>query len=67
MQTQCEQAILEYAPVIRQLNAALMGEHSEYVQVVLQLFRDHYRELLAAGETEWSNPDTTWLDANKPY
>lgn len=67
MKQQCEQAILEYAPYYRQINALSTGEHQKYIQVVLILFRDHYRELVAAGETEWSNPDTTWLDQNRPY
>ena len=56
MRSECEAAIYEYAPVYRQLNAALTGEERDYVGVVLQLMRDRYHALVAAGETTWSVP-----------
>ena len=67
MKQQCENKILEYAPIFRQHNAALLGEHRDYVSTVIAIFRGHYRMLKADGATEWSDPDTTWLDENKPY
>jgi len=52
----CEASILSYAPAFRQRNAALLGEEARYVGLVLQLMRDRYHELVAAGETTWSVP-----------
>jgi hypothetical protein len=54
MKEQCKQAIYSYVDAETQLNAALTGEHSEYVAIVLQLMRDAYREQLAAGETTFT-------------
>ena len=31
MKQECENAILQYAPIIRQINAAIDGEHKEYL------------------------------------
>lgn len=65
----CEQAILNYAPYYRQINA-LQGEHAEYVNAVLAIHRKHYQQLRAAGATEWTpirEEHTAWLDENKPY
>ena len=56
MRKECEAEIYKYAPNYRQLNAALYGEEREYVDVVLQLLRDHYHSLVDAGETIWSVP-----------
>lgn len=70
MKQQCETAILNYAPVIRQTNAYLFNEHKDYIVAVITLYRDHYHALKAAGETEWRDLDSatiTWLDDNKPY
>jgi hypothetical protein len=69
MKSDCEAAIYNYAPQIRQTNAALLGEHSDYVGIVLLLLRDHYHALKEAGETEWSIPDYmfTTLEEMKPY
>ena len=69
MKLDCESAIYNYAPQIRQTNAALLGEHSDYVGIVLLLLRDHYHALKEAGETEWSIPDymVTTLEEMKPY
>jgi hypothetical protein len=54
MKEQCKQAIYSYVDVETQMNAALTGEHSDYVAIVLQLMRDAYREQLAAGETTFT-------------
>jgi len=56
MRAACEAAVYQYAPAYRQRNAALLGEHANYVRTVLRLLRDHYHELVAAGATEWSVP-----------
>lgn len=70
MKQECENAILEYAPLIRQHNAALFGEHVGYVRTVIELHRNHYNFLVNDGETEWQEMDVdtiTWLNENKPY
>ena len=69
LSTDCENAILEYAPLIRQTTAALLGEHAGYVGHVLIMLRERYHELKEAGETTWSIPDALreQLDADKPY
>ena len=69
LSTDCENAILEYAPFIRQINAALLGEHAGYVGHVLIMLRERYHELEEANETTWSIPDDLrqQLDADKPY
>lgn len=54
MKEQCKQAIYSYVDAETQLNAALTGEHSEYVALVLQLMRDAYREQVADGETTFT-------------
>ena len=53
----CENAILEYAPLIRQTNATLLGEHAGFIAHVLLVLRTRYYELEEAGETTWSIPD----------
>jgi hypothetical protein len=65
----CENAILEYAPLIRQTNATLLGEHAGFIAHVLLVLRTRYYELEEAGETTWSIPDALrkQLDADKPY
>jgi hypothetical protein len=69
LKTDCQEAIYSYAPQQRQTNAALLGEHKEYIGVVLQLLRDHYHALEEDGETEWSIPDyiVSTLEEMKPY
>jgi len=54
MKEQCKQTIYSYVDAETQLNAALTGEHSEYVALVLQLMRDAYREQVANGETTFT-------------
>lgn len=69
MREQCKQAILQYADEEMQRNAMLFNEHKEYVQVVLQLFRDEYQKQVAQGATDFVTPqhiiDT--LDSMKPW
>ncbi len=69
LRTDCQAAIYSYAPQQKQTNAALFGEHKEYVGVVLTLLRDHYHALSDAGETEWTVPEqiTQTLNELKPY
>lgn len=70
MEQACKDAILEYAPWERQHNAALLGEHKEYVSIVIKVHRDHYNKLVASGSSEWTElPSSTiqWLNENKPY
>ena len=69
LSTDCENAILEYAPLIRQVNAVLLGEHAGYVYHVLLMLRERYYELEEANETTWSIPDALreQLDTDKPY
>jgi len=54
MKEQCKQIIYSYVDAETQLNAALTGEHSEYVALVLQLIRDAYRAQVANGETTFT-------------
>jgi len=69
MEKDCELEILKYAPYFRQCNAALYGEHKEYIDVVLTLLRGHYRSLGEVGEAVWVVPDqiTQTLTEMKPY
>ena len=69
LSTDCENAILEYAPLIRQVNAAFLGEHAQYIGHAVLMLRKRYYELEKAGETTWSIPDALReeLDADKPY
>ena len=57
MKQQCQQAIYTYADEECQRNAAITGEHAEYVRLVLQLLRDEYKNQVAAGATEFQVPD----------
>lgn len=69
MENQCKQYILQYANEEMQRNAALFGEHKDYVEIVLKLFRDDYKAQVDAGATEYI-PDPKiieTLDAMKPW
>lgn len=57
LQEQCREAIYNYVDEETQMNAALTGEHRDYVTVVLQLLRDQYRVQAAAGATTFTIPD----------
>ena len=69
MKEQCKQAIYSYVDAETQMNAALTGEHSEYVALVLQLMRDAYREQVANGETTFtvSEEIDTFLINERPW
>jgi len=69
MEEQCKQTILAYANDEMQRNAALLGEHKEYVTLVLRLFRDDYHNQVNQGATEYITPKhiTDYLDSIKPW
>ena len=54
LKTECKNAIYYYADEEMQRNAALTGEHIEYVKLVLILLRDSYREQNLAGATTFT-------------
>lgn len=57
MKQQCQDAIYNYVDAETQRNAALTGEHKDYVLLVLQLLRDEYHRQVTEGATEFSVPD----------
>ena len=69
MEEQCKAKILEYANEEMQRNAALTGEHKEYVSTVLTLLRDEYHNQVATGETTFTVPTeiTNLLNSIKPW
>lgn len=69
LQEQCEQTILQYVPYYRQTNAALSGEHKEFVELALKLMRDYYHHLQSQGAVDYvlEQPLVDWLTANTPY
>ena len=69
LKTECREAIYSYADEEMQRNAALDGEHIEYVKLVLTLLRDSYREQSLAGkETFTIDPETIdLLDKMRPW
>ena len=69
MRQQCRQAILQYADEEMQRNAALTGEHKEYVTIVLKLIREEYHAQVIAGNTEFVLPQhiVQTLESMKPY
>jgi len=70
LEQSCEQGIIEYAPYYRQNNAALFGEHTEYVSVVIVFHRSHYAALRESGATEWRELPAEmiqWMNENRPY
>lgn len=62
-------AVFEFADVEAQLNSALTGENKEYVDLVLRLIRDEYREEVKRGKTVFvlSPQVTTTLNEMKPW
>jgi len=58
LKTQCQDAIYNYVDEQTQRNAALTGEHKEYVLLVLQLLRDEYHYQVESGATEFLVPDS---------
>jgi hypothetical protein len=69
LETQCQDAIFSYANADTQRNAALTGEHKEYVLLVLQLLRDQYKMQRDAGATEFVVPTQTseYLTEQRPW
>jgi|TARA_R100001463_G_scaffold39879_1_gene85151 hypothetical protein len=69
MEEQCKIKILEYANEQMQRNAALLGEHEEYVNTVLTLLRDEYHKQVDAGKTTFTVPTeiTNLLNSIKPW
>jgi len=65
----CKAAIMSYANEEMQRNAALFGEHLEYVTWVLRLFRDEYHHQRIIGNTEFVVPDyiDEYLASMKPF
>lgn len=69
LETQCQDAIFSYVDADTQRNAALTGEHKDYVVLVLQLLRDLYAVQKSAGATEFTVPEQTadFLTAQRPW
>lgn len=69
LKEQCEATIIQYVPYYRQTNAALYGEHKEYVEMAVKLMRDYYHHLVSQNATEYvlEQAIIDWLDSNKPY
>jgi hypothetical protein len=69
MEEQCKIAILEYANEEMQRNAVLFEEHTEYVKLVLTLFRDSYHKQVREGATQFKKEKhiTDYLDSIKPW
>jgi len=59
IESECQTAIYSYASKETQSNAALTGEHKDYVLLVLILMRDLYREQVANGNATFTIPDET--------
>lgn len=59
IQTECQDAIYSYVSAETQSNAALTGEHKDYVLLTLFLMRDLYREQMASGATVFTIPEET--------
>jgi hypothetical protein len=53
MDEQCREAIYNYADEETQMNAALFGEHKEYVELVITLIRGDYHGQVKSGATEY--------------
>lgn len=69
LKTECRDAIYSYANEEMQRNAALTGEHKEYVNLVLTLLRDSYKEQNLAGATTFTIPPeiVSILDEASPW
>ncbi len=57
MKQQCQDAVYNYVDAETQRNAALTGEHKDYVLLVLQLLRDEYHRQVDEGATTFSVPE----------
>ena len=58
---QCQDAIYNYVDAETQRNAALTGEHKEYVLMVLGLLRAAYKDQVDRGLTEFTVPEEVGL------
>lgn len=70
LKTGCENAIYQYAPLYRQLNALKHGEHRAFVDKVVKFYRRYYHDLEGQGLTDWVDLPQEFLDeyfADKPY
>ncbi len=70
LEEQCRDRIIDLVPMIRQVNAALFGEHEDYIKVTLTLLKNHFYALEQAGATSWTDPDAdimAWINDNRPY
>lgn len=69
MEQECKDAIYAYVDEETQMNAALTGEHREWVTIVIQLLRDQYHEQVAAGRTTFTIPDdlAEYLQQSAPW
>jgi hypothetical protein len=69
MRTQARNMILAYADEDMQRTAALTGEHTSYVNIVLTLLRDDYKAQVANGNTEYviNEHILEFLDSIKPF
>ena len=65
----CKAAIHAYADQETQNNAVLFNEHRDFVEMVIRLYRDRYKDLEQQGATEWSEDQAIedYLDSIKPY
>ncbi len=57
LQESCKETIYNYVDEETQLNAALTGEHLEYVQMVIALLRAEYAQQEIDGKTTFTVPD----------
>lgn len=53
MEEQCRETIYNYADEETQMNAALTGEHAEYVKLVISLIRGDYHGQVRQGATSY--------------
>jgi hypothetical protein len=69
LREECRQIILLYADEETQRNAALTGEHKDYVMLVLFMLRNEYKRLSASGEISFtpSSEIIAHLDSIRPW
>ena len=57
LEQECKEVIYNYVDEETQMNAALTGEHKEYVTLCISLLRLHYAQLLSEGATTFTVSD----------
>ena len=57
LKSECEASVFSFAPLHKQLNANSLGEHKDYVGLVIILHREEYERRKAAGESTFVLPD----------